>query len=167
MSAPAYLVSLLARQRALLGAGFFERYTSDWLVWEPGPTQPARSMASSNVEQTHQPSASGPRRPEGHDALCFELRRVRGASLTVGRATQNEVVISDLTVSRAQFVLEYADRTWRIKARGAALHVDGRAVPEEGVVLQSGGVISAGDVRLTFYGAEGFPSRLQAEGAER
>lgn len=167
MSAPAYMLSLLARQRALLGAGFFERYTSDWLVWEPGPTQPTRSMASSNIEQTHQPSASAPLRPEGKDALCFELRRVPGASLTVGRATENEVVIGDLTVSRAQFVLEYADRKWRIKPRGGALHVDGQAVPEAGVVLVSGGVISAGDVRLTYYGSDGFPARLQAEGAGR
>lgn len=167
MSAPAYMLSLLARQRALLGAGFFERYTSDWLVWEPGPTQPARSMASSNIEQTHQPSVAAPTRPEGKDALCFELRRMPGASLTVGRSTENDVVIGDLTVSRAQLVLEYADRKWRSKSRGGSFLVDGLAVPDEGVMLKSGSVISAGDVRLTFYSSDGFPARLQAESAGR
>jgi hypothetical protein len=153
MAAPAYMLSLLGRQRALLGAEFFTRYNSDWLIWEPGPWRPARTMASSNTESTHQPSSKAPARPEGEDALCFELKRVvGGAKLTVGRATENDIVINDLTVSREQLTLQYADKKWSVVG---------------GEVLKNGTVLTAGDVKLTFYDAEGFPARLEAESKKR
>lgn len=163
--APAYMLSLLGRQRQLLGAQFFERYRSDWLVWEPGPWRPARSILTSNTEATHLPSAQSPARPEGEDALCFELKQVAGASLTVGRGTENQIVINDLTVSREQFGLQFVDRGWVVHAIAAPLTVDGKPVAPAGSRLSNASVITAGDVRLTFYGADGFPSRLEHETA--
>lgn len=167
MSAPAYMLSLLGRQRQLLGAQFFERYTSDWLVWEPGPWRPARSVLTSNTEATHQPSSTEPARPTGEDALCFELKQVAHASLIVGRGTENDIVVNDLTVSREQFLLQFAGRTWRVMPRGHPVSIDGQPVGEAGQPLRNGSVITAGDVRLTFYASDGFSLRLETENQKR
>ena len=166
MSAPAFMLSLLSRQRQLLGARFFERYSSDWLVWEPGPWRPARSMLTSNTEVTHNPTAQGPARPEGEDAMCFELKQVTGVSLSAGRATENDIVVNDLTLSREQFVLQFDGRRWSVHAKGTPVSVDGLAVEAAGAPVKNGSVITAGDVRLTFYGPEGLPERLEREVAK-
>ena len=163
MSAAAYLLSLLGRQRRLLGDKFFERHTADWLVWEPGPWRPARSILTSNIEATQHPSEAEPPRPEGEDALCFELKQVPGVSLTVGRGTECHIVVNDLTVSREQFLLEFTEQTWRVRPNGAPLSVDGTPVGPEGSALRNASVIAAGDVRLTFYTPDGFPARLEQE----
>lgn len=163
MSAPAYMLSLLGRQRQLLGARFFEAYLSDWLVWEPGPLHRARSILTSDTEVTHLPSAAEPLRPVGEDALCFELKQLAGASLIVGRGSENDIVVDDLTVSREQFTLHYAEAKWVVHAKGSALSVDGQPVGAEGAALNNGSVITAGDVRMTFYGKDGFPQRLELE----
>jgi hypothetical protein len=163
MAASTYMLSLLARQHLVLGAGFFERYSSAWLVWEPGPWRPARSILTSNTETTLLPANMGAPRPEGEDALCFELKPQRAAAVTVGRGTENEIVINDLTVSREQFVLEFSGNGWAVRSRGTPLTVEGKAVEAEGAVLQNGFVLSAGDVRMTFYSADGFSTRLAAE----
>jgi len=166
MSAPAYRLSLLSRQRQVLGARFFERYPSDWLVWEPGPWRPARSMFTSNTEATHQPSAPGPARPEGEDAMCFELKQVTGVSLSAGRATENDIVVNDLTISREQFVLQFDGHRWLVHGKGTPVSVDGVAVEAAGAPVKNGSLITAGDVRLTFYGPDGLPVRLEQEVAK-
>ena len=163
MSAAAYMLSLLGRQHQLLGAGFFQRYSSDWLVWEPGPWRPARSILTSNSEATQLPSSIEKPRPVGEDALCFELKHVAAASLTVGRGSENHIVINDLTVSREQFVLQFADKAWVVQGRETPLMVDGLPVAKTGTTLKNGFVISTGDVRMTFYTPEGFPKRLEQE----
>jgi hypothetical protein len=167
MAASAYMLSLLSRQHQLLGARFFERYASDWLVWEPGPWRPARSILTSNSEATQLPTAMQTPRPVGEDALCFELKQVDKASLSVGRGTENEIVINDLTVSREQFVLQFAKADgWRVFSKGTPLTVEGQAVGDAGAALKNGFVIAAGDVRMTFYSPEGFPRRLEQETAK-
>ena len=163
MAASAYMLSLLNRQYQLLGARFFERYPSDWLVWEPGPWRPARSILTSNSEATQLPSAVEAPRPVGEDALCFELKQAPRASLSVGRGTENAIVINDLTVSREQFVVEYSVRAWVVRSKGTPLTVDGKPVGAEGTPLQNGSVISAGDVRITYYAPDGFPARLEQD----
>lgn len=163
MPAPAYMLSLLSRQRQLLGAKFFERYPSDWLVWEPGPWRPARSILTSNTEATHSPSVKEPARPTGEDALCFELKQVVGAALVVGRATETDIVINDLTVSREQFVLRFADHRWQVVAGAHPVSVDGQPASPQGAPLGNASVITAGDVRLTFYVSDHFPERLETE----
>lgn len=156
------MLSLLGRQRQLLGDSFFERYASDWLVWEPGPWRPARSILTNDVETTLKPSTMEPPRPAGEDALCFELKRVAGAPLSVGRGAENQIVINDLTVSREQFVLQLEGASWRVRATGP-LNVDGKPVGAAGALLKSGSVIGAGDVLMTFYSRDGIPGRLEQE----
>lgn len=166
MPAPAYMMSLLGRQRALLGADFFKHYSSDWLVWEPGPWHPARTLASSNTETTHQPTAA-PTRPDAGDALCFELKRAPGATLSVGRATEHDIVLNDLTVSRNELRLTLVQQRWQAHATAPSLRLDGAPLPPEGATLANGAVLTAGDVKLTFYTSDGFPARLATESQKK
>ncbi len=161
MAVSTYMLSLLGRQHLLLGGQFFERYRSAWLVWEPGPRRPSRSLHG-NTEATLLPSCPTPP-PVMSEAVCFELKQSPNATVTVGRGSDNELVLNDLTVSREQFVLEFINGVWRVRSRGTPLHVEGVSVEPEGVVLESGSVIVAGDARMTFYSPEGFPTRLELE----
>lgn len=163
---PAFMLSLLARQQQLLGGRFFERYPSDWLVWEPGPSRPSRILTS-NSDSTLNPSGPGSQVPTDEDPLCFELKRSPGAVLTVGRATESDLVLNDLTVSREQFVLQLIDHAWQVRGRGSPVSVDGLAVSAAGSPLRNGAVITAGNARLTFYSPEGFPQRLEQENLKR
>jgi hypothetical protein len=161
MSVAAFMLSLLNRQRLLLGPKFCERYPSSWLVWEPGPWRPARSVLTSNTEATQLPTSASAARPVGEDALCFELKRVAGQVL-VGRGSENHIVVNDLTVSREQFRLEFgADQKWRVHT-GGPLTLDGQSVGLPGAVLKNASLLVIGDVRMTFYEPEGFPLRLEA-----
>lgn len=158
MAVAAYMLSLLTRQKQLLGERFFERYPSNWLVWEPGQWRPARSESTSNTEATQLPTSLPASRPLGDDALCFELKRVV-AALSVGRGTENNIVVNDLTVSRTQLHLEFADAKWRVRTT-SPVTVDGKAVGPLGASLANASRISIGDVRLSFYEPEGFLLRL-------
>ena len=108
-----------------------------------------------------------PHLPADDDALCFELKRVAGSSLSAGRGSENELVLNDLTISREQFVLQLTGKSWQVRARTSAVSVDGEPLGSEGLSLRSGAVISAGNARLTFYSPEGFPLRLAQEAAKR
>lgn len=155
------MLSLLGRQRALLGDRFLERYPSNWLVWEPGVWKPARSASTSNTEQTQLPTSAPSSRPSGDDALCFELKRV-AAELSVGRGTENAIVVNDLTVSRTHLQLEFAADKWTVRT-ASQVTVDGKPVGANGSTLPNGAVIAIGDVRLSFYEPKGFLARLQPQ----
>ena len=164
MSVSAFMLSLLGRQRQLLGARFSERYPSNWLVWEPGVWRPARSETTSNTELTQLPAPLAFSRPLGDDALCFELKRV-ASTVTVGRGTENSIVLNDLTVSRTQFHLEFADGKWWLRTQ-SQVAVDGQLVGSQGALLKNASSIVAGDVRMTVYEPEGFLQRLEPRGAK-
>lgn len=155
------MLSLLGRQRQLLGARFFERYPSNWLVWEPGRWRPARSESTSNTEATQLPTPLPMSRPVGDDALCFELKRVEKSDLTVGRGTDNHIVVNDLTVSRAQLHLTFNGGLWRVSSSNA-MTVDGQPVVPQGLTLKNAAALELGDVRMTFYEPQGLIQRLQA-----
>lgn len=161
MAVSTYMLSLLGRQHLLLGGQFFERHRSAWLVWEPGPRRPSRAL-DTRTEITLQPASQAPQ-PHGADALCFELRQAPNAKFTVGRSSDNELVLNDLTVSREQLVLEFDNRVWRVRCRGTPLFVDEQPLSAEGAVLTNGSVIAVGDVRMTFYSPQGFTTRLEQE----
>ena len=163
MPVPAYMLSLLGRQRQLLGERFFERYASNWLVWEPGVWRPARSVSTSNTEATQLPTPVPLARPLGDDALCFELKRVANSALTVGRGTDNAIVVNDLTVSRAQLHLTFTDGVWRVCST-TAMTLNGVPVGTQGAVLGNAAALVIGDVRMTFYEPQGFLARLQPVG---
>ncbi|MDX2009417.1 MAG: FHA domain-containing protein [Myxococcaceae bacterium] len=151
MGVPAYMLSILHRQALLLNEGFSQRYGHDWLVWEPGPWKPARSVLESNLEKTILPNTKPLERPVGEDAICFELKLPKGAtSLKVGRATTNDLVINDLTASREQFSLQWTREGWFVVAPRGLLTLDGAPVEGSSGPLRSGALLTLGDVRLSF-----------------
>jgi hypothetical protein len=164
MGVPAFLLSILHRQHLVLKNEFLSRYPSDWLVWEPGPWKPARSVLESNLEQTKKPGEDEPR-PAGQDAMCFQLKLAPGASqLKVGRATTNDLVINDLTVSREQFMLRLEKDQYALVVMHGRVIVDGvEATPRAS--LRSGSSIQFGGVKLTLLSAAEFAERAQAFGS--
>lgn len=161
MGVPAYMLSILHRQQALLKDGFVERYPTDWLVWEPGPWRPARSVLESNLEATQLPKHDEVKRPVGTDAICFQLKLPKeGGLLKVGRATTNHVVINDLTASREQFSLKCDGGRWSVVSPQGQLLVDG-AVVGDAVALKSGSRISLGDVEMTLLSAADMAARAK------
>ena len=163
MGVPAYMLSILHRQQLLLKDGFLTRYPLDWLVWEPGPWRPARSVLESNLESTQLPGSDQPSRPTGEDAICFQLKLPKnGDLLKVGRATSNDVVINDLTASREQFSLRWHHSAWYLSAARGVVTVDGQAVDELAGPLMSGAAIALGDVRATLLTANEMVTRAAA-----
>lgn len=162
MGVPAYMLSILHRQQLLLKDGFVTRYPLDWLVWEPGPWRPARSVLESNLEATQLPGSDQPARPTGEDAICFQLKLPKdGDLLKVGRATNNDIVINDLTASREQFTLRWHEGTWALAAARGVVTVDGQPVDAQ-VALRSGAAIVLGDVRATLVSAADMVARAAA-----
>jgi hypothetical protein len=164
MSVPAYMLSILNRQQLLLGAGFGTRYRNAWLVWEPGPWRPARSVISSNLEETRAPGATTSARPTGEDAICFELKlKAEQRELKVGRASTNDIVINDLTASREQFTLINDEGRWFLTRPHGTVVVNDVAVDEgrEKTVLEPGTRILVGDVTLSFYDSPVLLERLK------
>jgi hypothetical protein len=163
MSVPAYMLSILYRQQLMLKDGFIARYPLDWLVWEPGPWRPARSVLESNLEVTQLPGSDKVARPVGEDAICFQLKLPKDRDLLkVGRATTNDIIINDLTASRDQFSLRLHDGGWVLLAANGVVTVDGRPVDELAGPLKSGTVIALGDVRATLLAASDMVVRAAA-----
>ena len=48
-------------------------------------------------------------------------------------------------------------------SKGTPLSVDGNLVGPTGTPLKNGALISAGDVRMTYYSTDGFPARLEQD----
>lgn len=161
MGVPAYMLSILHRQQQLLKDGFVERYPTDWLVWEPGPWKPARSVLESNLESTKLPSHDTEYRPVGNDAICFQLKLPKdGGLLKVGRATTNDVVINDLTASREQFSLRFEKGRWYVVSPQGQLVVDGAAVADV-VELKSRSRITLGDVVMSLLSSSDMAERAK------
>jgi hypothetical protein len=160
MGVPAYMLSVLHRQVLLLEGGFTRRYPWDWLVWEPGPWRPARSELESNLASTLVPT-SDLRVPSAHDPICFQLAPPPSGVLRVGRATNNDIVVNDLTASRAQLTLHYTrEKEWRLEP-GASVFLDDRELSGE-VVVRSKQTLRVGDVRLTLLSPTDMQQRASA-----
>jgi hypothetical protein len=163
----ALLLSLLSRQCLLLKpAAFRERYPHGWLVWESGvwnvpemgeelgaTRSPAREIADCLPES---------------DVLCFELAPSR-KELTLGRSTENDIVINDATVSRGHLRAAFEGDRWSVQPlpdsaqatlNGVRLELD-RKTP-----LVNGAKLRIGDVTLTYHTVESFVARVQTQ-AER
>jgi pSer/pThr/pTyr-binding forkhead associated (FHA) protein len=88
-------------------------------------------------------------------------------SVTVGRSTENDVVIDDATLSRTHMRLERGeDGRWSAVDLGSSngTSVDGVVARGQAVPLKNGSVIEAGAVRLTFHDGGGFYQRLTGKG---
>ncbi len=150
----AFLVSMLSRQVALLGElEFLRQHPHAWLVWEPGAWEPPRSPDESDLGVTKLP-VGAPGRPEAGDALCFELvARSNETVLHVGRSPQSAIVLNDMTVSRDQGRLVFAEGQWSFEATDP---------PAALVPLRDQAAVRAGGLTLTFHSAEGLVARLRA-----
>jgi hypothetical protein len=178
MPIPAFMLSVVARQRARLAERFFQEYPHDWLVWEPGPWRPTASRDAANRRPTLPPGADPAPRPTGEDAVCFPLPTEAGRLVSVGRSTSNDVVVNDLTVSRHQLTLEATDEGWRVvllatrsqEPPGGLSAWCGRL---NGVRMSHGDwyplrnrdVLTVGEAALTYYRPEAFGERLTRGGA--
>ena len=160
----AFLMSLLTRQLALAQDGFLIRYPHCWLVWEPGEWSVPVSGVDVSVAETRLPSGSvQEQRPLGGDALCFSLKVPDGATLKVGRAADNEIVLSDMTVSRLHARLEFKTGSWALvplSETRKTTHAGKPAGVGRPTALQSGQVVELGGVKVTFYDAAAFKNRV-------
>ena len=159
------LLSLLVRQRMALQGRFQARYPHPWLIWEAGAW---------NVPETDMQNVAATRLPVSDlrdclppgDALCFELvpPNPAHAVLRVGRATHNEFVINDATVSREHITLSVdAAGQWRVEAhpKAGSVKLDGVLLqPGQPHPLKPGMLLELGDARLSFQEPEDFSARL-------
>lgn len=153
-------MSLLARQFAFDPEGFLTRYPCAWLVWEPaGWTPPVSSPDQSLVKTSHEADQA---RPVKGDPLCFPLKK--NIRLSIGRASGNEIVISDATVSRVHAELEKRGEAWVLMAvrESETTTVVGarRAEPGHPVPLVSGDTLELGGAQLSYFDAQSFKVRI-------
>lgn len=156
------LMSLLVRQHLALKSAFTRRYPHGWLVWEAGAWN-VTETGEQNLATTQLPTAELRDCLPTGDVLCFELPP--RPALTVGRASGNDVVLNDATVSRDHLILRHDGARWTVEVtsqnaaslNGATLE-QGKAAP-----LQSGDRITLGDVNLSFYDTAGFERRIAGE----
>lgn len=157
---PAYPFSLLTRQLALGEEAFLRRYPYSWLVWEAGGSHGHLSDVSLSVLETGlAPSRKDAQRPTNGDSLCFVLKAPDGEALRVGRATDNEIVISEPTVSRVHAQLQLKGPAWQLmplSERRTTLVAGRVADPGESVRLLSGVAIELGGVKFSFYESKSF-----------
>ena len=135
---------------------FAETFAGEWLVWEPGPWQapPRGGTATLKVDATALT-------PQHGNALCYHLGPATGRSLSVGRDPQNEVQITDGTVSRRHVTLSGENGTWRVlPSSGRDASLGGKPIPEAGAVLAPGSTLVLGGVALTFHDTASFMKRL-------
>ncbi len=164
------LLSALARQFLIQGTRFAELHPNDWLVWEAGALNVPRGTigsAATVTEGLEHASAL----PRVGDPLCFVLdKKFPGATVTIGRAEGNDVVLSDATVSRHQCTLVYAEDGWTASApdENTTFFVDGNLVQYGTfVAVSSGQTLTLGNLALKLFTSQGMVLRLASKLARR
>ena len=159
-----YLISWLAKDSSgqTLDA-FIKSRPEDWLVWEAGPWRP-----------TYQP-----RDTLAHDGLLSSVPHGAGESLAIaleapstrpylslGRASDNDIVVDDATLSRVHLLLQRDPLGWTVRDAGSTngSNVEGAPIGPDAVALQTGMRVLAGSVRFTFYDSGGLYLRLRGKG---
>lgn len=151
-------LSLLVRQATFDDAGFLQRYPCWWLVWEPSTWTPPLSSADQSVVETQGQATN--LRPVNGDPLCFALKR--GTRLHIGRAPENEIVVSDATISRVHAELERKGELWLLRSHSSEVT---RVGPEpvalnESVLLASGDALTLGAAEFSFMDALAFKAHV-------
>ena len=159
----AFLLSLLARQYLLLKDGFSKRYGHPWLVWEPGEWNAPSPGENASIASTRTPPSGTALMPQVGDALCFSLEPTKPA-LLVGRSSESDIVINDMTVSREHLTLSYEQGVWSAEAKNGTTttHRGAVLVPGTRVPLAQGSTLTIGGSVLTYWTAEAFLDRVQA-----
>ena len=161
------LLSLLVRQHLSLRDEFAKRYPNAWLVWEAGAWS-ISGDGEQNVAHTLPPAEDLQDCLPTGDVLCFELAiSTPDQTLSLGRASQNDIVINDSTVSREHLVLaRNSSGGWTANLTSPApqVAISGRQlVHGKPTSLRQGDVLKVGEVLMTFYDAQSFELRIRAE----
>ena len=159
-----FLISWLAKHSSGQQLDDFVRERPEaWLVWEAGPWRP-----------TYQP-----RDTLAHDGLITSVPHGAGESLAIalepptarpylslGRASDNDIVVDDATLSRVHLRLQREPLGWTARDAGSTngSSVDGAPIGPDAVALQTGQRLLAGSVRFTFYDPGGLYLRLRGKG---
>ncbi len=164
---PGYLLSLLTKQRLLLGPRFDTRYPHAWLVWEPGTRLRPSSPAELEAGKTMLPPMDGAAHPVGNDAVCFPLPTPtrEGNYLTLGRQSEASITIDDMSISREHALLHFKNGAWQLEAASTADTLVEGVPLRHGLraPLKNGSRVNIGGVQLTFYERHRFVERLEAE----
>jgi hypothetical protein len=162
------MMSLLVDQHARLGDAFLERYNHPWLVWNAS-TWSAPS-ADGQTRLVRLPSSPSP--PTELYALCLALTFKGDAKrITLGRATDNDIVINDGTVSRHHAVITRAPSgSWQVQPLPDS---SGTICGSQMLSERDVGLISdrqkllVGAVELTFYESRSFLELLRRHGSPK
>ncbi|HKD41633.1 MAG TPA: FHA domain-containing protein [Myxococcaceae bacterium] len=161
------LLSVLVRQHLSLKKEFRKRYPHAWLVWEAGAWS-ISGDGEQNVAHTQPPAEDLQDCLPTGDVLCFELATTSAEQvLRLGRASQNDIVINDATVSREHLlVIRHASGDWSAELKSPTQHVaiSGRTLAHgKQMPLRHGDVLKVGEVLLTFYDPRSFELRIESE----
>ena len=149
--------------------GFRRQWTVPVLLWETAEASPVSD------ELTWSTHAGGmPQRPEVGDPLLLEVKKGKSAlnalgfGITVGRTSNNDVVLFDNTVSRFHAVLSFDEKagTWRVEdaeSQNGTFVNDARLAPRTTVPLADGASLRFGAVSLRFLLPAGLVRLLEAK----
>ncbi len=149
--------------------GFRRQWTVPALLWE---TADASAPSEELTWSTH--AGGMPQRPEVGDPLLLEVKKGKSAlnalgfGITVGRTSNNDVVLFDNTVSRFHAVLSFDEKagTWRVEdaeSQNGTFVNDVRLAPRTTVPLTDGVSLRFGAVSLRFLLPEGLMRMLEAK----
>jgi len=157
-----FLISWLAKKFAGVDLQTFQKQNpGDWLVWEAGPWRPPAARRETMA------SGPGTRLLAAGESLAIALEPKGGAEVRLGRASENDLVVDDGTLSRSHlaFVRDAAGG-WSVRDVGSSngTRLEGQPLGQTPVKIESGARIEAGAVRLTFYDGAGLYMRLRGAG---
>jgi pSer/pThr/pTyr-binding forkhead associated (FHA) protein len=142
---------------------FIKTWPEDWLVWEAGPWRPTyqtkETLAQGGLVTTV-PHGSG-------ESLAIALETPKQLPyLSLGRASDNDIVVDDATLSRVHLLLQPEPLGWSARDAGSTngSTVEGAPLGPDAVALQTGMRMQAGSVRFTYYDAGGLCLRLRGKG---
>jgi pSer/pThr/pTyr-binding forkhead associated (FHA) protein len=164
------LASFRADARDLSAADFEERHARAFLLLtaaelrEPTGPAPTEVNLAAIDESTNECTA-------GLSLLAYPIRRGErsvGHLLTLGRTSNNDVVIPDLSVSRFHAFVKSSDGRFQIQDANSTngSSVNNNSVPGQGhgpaVDLKSGDSVRLGQVELTFLSAQALRDFVRA-----
>jgi hypothetical protein len=149
--------------------GFRRQWTVPVLLWE---TADASEPSEELTWSTH--AGGMPQRPEVGDPLLLEVKKGKSAlnalgfGITVGRTSNNDVVLFDNTVSRFHAVLSFDEKShsWRVEdaeSQNGTFVRDARLLPRTPVALADDTALRFGGVNLRFLLPEGLTRFLEAK----
>ena len=155
-----FLISWLGKRYAGIDLATFQQQNpGEWLVWEAGPWRPPAARRETMA------SGPGTRLLAAGESLAIGLEaKAGGAEVRLGRASENDLVVDDGTLSRSHLAFNRdAGGAWTVRDVGSSngTRLEGQPLGQVPTPIQSGARIEAGAVRLTFYDGPGLYLRLR------